>query len=258
MANNIIVSQFKTEKGKEAISYNGFSYRYVQMGKDGSLFWRCLDDSCSGRIMTDAQDIQNLQLRTPHNHDPDEDGATVRLVRETLRTRASKELTAIPEIYQQEQLKLAANPNAAARLPPLSSVSSTMYRDRLASMPPLPRTLQGINLPQSFCVTTANNAFLLAQHPQNEYFMFATADNLRCLRHSNTIYMDGTFDVAPALFSQLYTIHAFVSNRLVPLVYVLMADKTAQLYQCKLMYNVCAYAKHNLSIDYDLVEVLIV
>jgi hypothetical protein len=181
--------------------------------------------------MTDGQDIQNFQIRTQHIHPPDQDHATVRVVRENLRQRATNELTSIATIFHQEQVKLAPKPNAAAQLPPLSSVASSMYRDRMASMPALPRSLQQIHIPHSFRVTTTNNAFFLSEHPQKKFIMFATADNLHRLCDSSTLYMDGTFDVAPLLFTQLYTIHAFVTNKLVPLVYILMADKTTQLYQ---------------------------
>jgi hypothetical protein len=42
--------------------------------------------------------------------------------------------------------------------------------------------------------------------------------------------MDGTFSVVPRLYGQLFTIHAFDDTTLLPLVYVLMANKTTALY----------------------------
>ncbi len=43
--------------------------------------------------------------------------------------------------------------------------------------------------------------------------------------------MDGTFDLSPTLYEQVFTIHAFVTDRSVPLLYVLMARKSAALYK---------------------------
>jgi hypothetical protein len=52
MAN--VVCMFKSEKGKNCISFDGFSYRFAKRGVDGTIYWRCLDDrSCRGRISTD-------------------------------------------------------------------------------------------------------------------------------------------------------------------------------------------------------------
>ncbi len=60
--------------------------------------------------------------------------------------------------------------------------------------------------------------------------MFSTSENLRQLCASTLISMDGTFSVVPRLFGQLSTIHGFQDTVLLPLVYVLMVNKTAGLY----------------------------
>jgi hypothetical protein len=230
----MIVKEFRTEKGKVAISFNGYSYRFVRTAVDGAQYWRCLDDTCSGRAMTDALDVQDFLLKTQHNHPGDKDLATIRMVRETLRRRAGTELTTMPEIYREEQQRLASNPTAAAQLLTFRSIQSTMYKDRLTTLPALPLTRRAIVIPPAYRVTTTSNRFLLASGPgrSNDFLIFSTDDNLRRLCNSSTLYMDGTFDVVPtALFTQLYTIHAFVSNTMLPLVYILMADKSTGLYE---------------------------
>ena len=42
--------------------------------------------------------------------------------------------------------------------------------------------------------------------------------------------MDGTFDAAPALYAQLFTLHAFEHKKLLPLVYCLLASKERAAY----------------------------
>jgi hypothetical protein len=105
-----------------------------------------------------------------------------------------------------------------------------MYRERHATLPPLPRNLAAITIPQTYAQTTTGQAFLLAQGANNEFLSFATQENLRIMCSKYDIYMDGTFDTAPSLYSQLYTVHVFVGQRMVPVVYILMSNKTTILY----------------------------
>ena len=105
-----------------------------------------------------------------------------------------------------------------------------IFRDRHANMPPLPASLQALVVPPAYRLTLAGQPFLMRSGHGNTFLLFTTLDNLLRLCQSNAIYMDGTFDAAPRLFTQLYTIHAFVADRLIPFVYVLMEDKAANTY----------------------------
>lgn len=224
------VKKFRTQKGKDAISVNGYSYRYDKTLRDGTLSWRCLEVyECLGRVGTDVNS-NNVQVKNEHCHGPDFDKMTVHDVRERLRQRAAEENIPIPQIYREETASLASNPVAAGMMPTLPSVSSTMYKDRHATLPPLPHTLHALVIPSAFQTTIAGQRFLLSQHVNSDFIIFATPDNLRMLCQADTLFMDGTFDIAPRLFSQVYTIHAFLRDRLLPLVYVLMSSKTTQQY----------------------------
>ncbi|KRY99416.1 hypothetical protein T11_13854 [Trichinella zimbabwensis] len=44
--------------------------------------------------------------------------------------------------------------------------------------------------------------------------------------------MDGTFKVVPQWYQQLFTIHAFVADKLVPAVYCLCTGKDIGTYGC--------------------------
>ena len=62
--------------------------------------------------------------------------------------------------------------------------------------------------------------FLLRQEFQFMYF--STNENLRLLATAETIYVDGTFEICPRLFYQVFTINAFVRGQQFPLVYGLL------------------------------------
>jgi hypothetical protein len=115
-------------------------------------------------------------------------------------------------------------------MPTFPSVSSTMNQDRHAALPPVPRTLQAIVIPPAFQTTIAGQRFLLSQLINSHFLIFAAPDNLHILCQADTLFVHGTFDIAPQLFSQMYTIHAYLRDRLLPLMYVLMSSKTTQLY----------------------------
>lgn len=193
-------------------------------GVDGCSYWRCIETKlCNGRLKTDSDD-ENPEERGSHNHPPNPDKVTVRNVRSNIRLRAAVETVSIPTIYRQETRVLATAPAAAAIMPAYHSVSTTAYRERGAMLPTLPRTRRDITIPPSIG-TTSGGRFLLNCGPNNDYIMFATDANLQRLCNSPLICIDGTFDAAPKLFMQLFSIHAFVGERLVPLVYVLMSSK---------------------------------
>ena len=60
---------FRTEKGKEGVTYQGYSYRFAKDGKlDDRRYWLCIDNKmCKGRIATNA-DLTNPEIRQGHNH----------------------------------------------------------------------------------------------------------------------------------------------------------------------------------------------
>lgn len=55
-------------------------------------------------------------------------------------------------------------------------------------------------------------------------------ENLQLLCAADTVLVDGTFDACPNLFSQLFRMHVFKEERLLPLIYCLLSDKSAATY----------------------------
>jgi hypothetical protein len=80
-------------------------------------------------------------------------------------------------------------------------------------------------------MTHSGQQFVAASGQNNEFIAFASDDNLRILCAADEIFMDGTFDVVPAIFFQLYTLHCRHNGFMLPLVYVLMENKSTPLYE---------------------------
>lgn len=63
------VAYFRTEKGKDAVTFRGYCYRLDRVDTDG-VYWQCLQDSCRRRIKTDSRRA-NPAVLTEHNHPAD-------------------------------------------------------------------------------------------------------------------------------------------------------------------------------------------
>ncbi len=74
--------------------------------------------------------------------------------------------------------------------------------------------------------------FLLWDSGQQEdrILFFSTVNNLNLLAGATEWAADGTFDIAPPLFAQLYTIHGRVFGAMHPFIYCLLPDKTEATY----------------------------
>ncbi len=123
------------------------------------------------------------------------------------------------------------------------------YRERRSTLPPLPQTRAALIIPPEYRNTLAGDRFFLYGHPQGDFIIFATDANLRLLCSSRIISMDGTFDVVPRLFLQLFTLHTFRCGRLLPLVYVLMSQKTTNQY-CRVFQEI-TNACQNINENFD-------
>jgi hypothetical protein len=61
--------------------------------------------------------------------------------------------------------------------------------------------------------------------------MFGTARNFALLNEFPHWCVDGTFKVAPQFFTQVYTVHALINNRALPMIYVLLNNKQQATYK---------------------------
>ncbi|KAJ6641761.1 hypothetical protein Bhyg_06704, partial [Pseudolycoriella hygida] len=124
---------------------------------------------------------------------------------------------------------------AAVQMKSYETLSRNVRRIRQKgnSLPSVPVTLADFILPEEYMVTLEGQQFLLHDNkdPFRRTMIFATKENISFLAHCDEWYMDGTFDICPPLFSQLYTIHGRRNNLHFPLVYVLASKKDYFTYE---------------------------
>ena len=227
----------KSQRGKDSVIFEGYHYKFYRRDAQGLFVWRCKTPGCVGKLSTTSLIGDQPVLKTNHfpYHPVNFEQCAVKLAVSKMKQHAQRTTLPMPVIYREVSTELAVtNPVASALLPPFFSVDSSMYRQRHKGCPPLPQARADINIGPAYSQLQDGQRFLLATLNNNDILMFATDANLDKLFRSPHIFMDGTFDAAPRLYSQLYTIHAIEgesTGKIIPLVFCLMNDKTRQSYQ---------------------------
>jgi len=93
----------------------------------------------------------------------------------------------------------------------------------------LPQSRKDVLLDGKWGKTLDGQRFAIPTDP-DQMLVFASDDHLRLLAQSKTVFMDGTFNVCPALYFQLFSIHGVVEDTVVPLAYSLLPSKTRTTY----------------------------
>ena len=60
--------------------------------------------------------------------------------------------------------------------------------------------------------------------------LFTTETNIKILNTNKDWYADGTFDISPTLFKQLYSVHVIINNFDLPMLYAFLPNKKQQVY----------------------------
>jgi hypothetical protein len=98
---------------------------------------------------------------------------------------------------------------------------------------PNPANLSLLTVPPPLRFTHNNELFLLCDSgygDEERVFIFATENNLKLLQDADEWYADGTFEVAPLLYKQMYNIAGEISGKILPLLYSLLPNKTEKIY----------------------------
>jgi len=96
---------------------------------------------------------------------------------------------------------------------------------------PNPRSVQEIQIPDQLKVATRDDSFLFWDSGDDDPQRLFVFWNIDTLEQNPHWFMDGTFKVAPELFVQLFTIHALVDRRAMPMMYVLLQSKSQADYE---------------------------
>lgn len=127
-----------------------------------------------------------------------------------------------------------ASTAAAGMAPCVKHLARTVQRARARAnpTPANPKCREDIVFPPKYCRTAKGDQFLLYDSggPERK-LIFGTKKNLDILAACKEWFMDGTFNTVPKLFLQLFTIHGKWEEKILPLVYIFLADKGKKSYR---------------------------
>jgi len=120
------------------------------------------------------------------------------------------------------------------------ALKRSVNRARQGQLPANPQTLADLReLPQEFQFTSRGDLPMFDSYEDGDgddvedeqrIIIFATRENLMELGRSTTWFCDGTSQVCPFLFTQLFTIHGRHHNVAFPLLYALLPNKEERSY----------------------------
>ncbi|XP_071161026.1 uncharacterized protein [Mytilus edulis] len=221
----------KSNKGGSKLCYQGYMYTKHTTRKTVQ-WWKCVKRSstaCKGSITTSLQN-ENPTPGQPHNHDPSDISIKYTKSRYAMKEQAALTRDKPSQIFA--QVVSTCEDDVQAMMPREENCKRTMRYQRPA--PPVPQSFADVTLPAEFTITTNNQQFLLydnGQNAENRMLVFCSPDSLRRLAEAHTLFMDGTFSVAPHPFKQLYTIRVPFKDVTVTTVYAFLPNKNQDTYR---------------------------
>ena len=238
-----------TKKNGRMLIYKAQLY-YACGGRNDISYWRCSQNNCKSKAHTRGASIIRCD---DHDHEPNYFDLSSRLFNHRLKLAVKTDLSVPPgQVYYSVANDFKVELQSmnfesvfiAQVIRDESYFKSSIDRWRRETRPKLPRYLSEIDLSSpSYSqiverVTGTTKQFLLYDgHDDivNPLIIYATADFLKIMALNNggpgKIFADGTFKSAPHLFKQIYTIHAYWKDHLIPCVFVLCCNKSQGTYE---------------------------
>ncbi|CAF5071703.1 unnamed protein product, partial [Rotaria sp. Silwood1] len=190
--------------------HDGYIYT-VERTTTTKLILRCQnrDSRCHTNLSMDAI----LSQPTTHSHAPQSDRVPAIQLKNDIKARA---------VITDEPTSSIIH--SALRTYPLSAAGELPRNEALMLMIRRQRTVETVDvngrLPERLRKTYRDEDFIL--HEDKNLIIFTTKTNLSILKQNKHWFADGTFKVCPDDYYQLFTLHAMMTNAIIPLVYGLL------------------------------------
>ncbi|KAE9534905.1 hypothetical protein AGLY_008197 [Aphis glycines] len=189
-------------------------------------FWRCRRKYiCPARVHTSLDNLKIIILPAKeHTHDSESIEIEANIVVTKMKRRA---------IETTETTSTIINECVNG----LTQSAKEKTNNEVNSAPAAPIDLKTLQLPEIYKTYSPNDGiseqFLLADsgHGTDRVLIFGRLSGLKILKNSRTWYCDGTFRIAPLLFSQAYVILAEALGGVLPVIYALLPSKKANVYK---------------------------
>uniref|UniRef100_A0A0L8HQ62 FLYWCH-type domain-containing protein n=1 Tax=Octopus bimaculoides TaxID=37653 RepID=A0A0L8HQ62_OCTBM len=197
------------------------------------IYWKCSKFALYCKCCAITNDGEAVKVSNEHNHSGDSVNIKVHIYMNRVKQEAKETCDSPHYIISSAALQLSEN--IVQALPAISSIKKTIHnvrqKERSGLANPIHR--REIVFTDEQTKTNKGKQFLLYDSGpgHDRMLIFTTQNNLRILASSEHLQVDGTFKTVPQLFEQLYTVHAIKNDFIIPIVYALLPDKTADTYR---------------------------
>lgn len=211
------LSEIFSQRGKLLLVYENYKFKeHNRKLASGETKWRCIKDKCKANFHTLGESksrvITNLSVN--HNHEPELINVLQRQVlSHCLKRKAESDITEKPS--KMIRMELAKNDASLKNLTisDLQCARRNIYTARRKLLPALPKSLSQVHeaLNELQPKTNRNEDFLIVNDLSENLVIFSCKSNIKFLCESKIIYMDGTFSYCTKYFTQMFTIHGFLT-----------------------------------------------
>ncbi|XP_018497476.1 uncharacterized protein LOC108865185, partial [Galendromus occidentalis] len=236
----------ESQRGREKLIHEGFAYVFAQLSRDRCTeFWRCQfkthpTKKCCARL---HRIIATGEVVVRGNHADFADAAQVEVQQKKTapKRRAADTLETPQQIIREVRVgsSLAAQGTLESNKTLARIVRRTRDKVGIASLHYT--SLASIDIPEEYrrYESTSGNFenFLLGDSgsdDSNQILIFGRASAVSWIGQVKKLHVDGTFSLAPQLFSQLFVILAERPGCVVPIAFALLPNKTEDVY-CKML-----------------------
>ncbi|CAL2028872.1 unnamed protein product [Caenorhabditis brenneri] len=173
-----------------------------------------------------------IRIIRPHErHEKDSSSTQAELARQSLKVMAKEQSDKPRNLIH--KLRQDFNPEAIGRLGDYYSMRKVISNVRRRENTDKINVNSGKGITGQYAKTNDGSDFLIIEKEVNSkpFALFASESGLKMLRSSNFIFADGSFDASPDGYTQIFTIHGYISESVVrPLVFALLGSKEQVMY----------------------------
>ena len=171
-------------------------------------------------------------LTKQHSHEPDVKAIEVAKGKAAMKEKAKVSREKPGQILATQLTNLPENIRAELGNP--ESLKRNIRNTQRGTRPKEPATLSELQIQEEWAPTSGEHPFLVydnGSQSSQRVIVFGSNEGIRHLAMQREWYLDGTFDVAPKFFKQLYIIRAKLGQSAVSCVYALLTRKSQDIYE---------------------------
>ena len=176
--------------------------------------------------------MTSVTSSTSHSHDPQQQAVVVTKLRASLKERAAGSRGTLTQLISDQTTDTPVDIRAGLSNP--ETVKRSLRQEHAKHMIKNPTSCSELTLDGEWTTTVDGDQLLIYDNgvdSSDRILVFGTDFGLRHLASSDSWYMDGTFDVAPLLFTHLYVIRVSLGESTVTSVYAFLPNKHQETYE---------------------------